>query len=100
MSGYGIALRGFGKAYKTFTKSKKVKNKMTKPGTSSFVTKAPKAKTFKNDPIGDAVKEGVQGTACIGAPAIAITQQLPKEKKKKKKPKTKIPGLKSKKSKS
>ena len=100
MSGVGIALRGFGKAYKTLAKSKKAKDKMTVPRSPSFVAKAPKAKTFKNDPIGDAVKEGVQGTAFIGAPAIAITQQLPKEKKKKKKPKTKIPGLKSKKSKS
>ncbi len=64
MAGLGIAIRGFGKA-----------------------------KILKKDPIGDAVKEGVQGTAFFGAPAVAITQQLPKEKKKKKKPKTKIPGL-------
>jgi hypothetical protein len=96
MSGVGIALKGFGKAYK----SKKAKDKMTIPGTPGFVAKAPKAKTLKNDPIGDAVKQGVQEIAFIGAPAVAITQQLPKGKKKKRKPKTKIPGLKSKKSKS
>ena len=90
----GIQLKGTGKAV---GKGVSVKDKMTVPGTPGFVAKAPKAKTFKNDPIGDAVKEGVQGIAFLGAPFVAMTQQLPKEKKKKKKPKTKIPGLKGKK---
>tara|TARA_R100001163_G_C4912348_1_gene96141 strand:+ start:44 stop:343 length:300 start_codon:yes stop_codon:yes gene_type:complete len=90
----GIQSKGTGKAV---GKGISVKDKMTVPGTPGFVAKSPKAQSLKNDPVGDAVEEGVQGIAFVGAPATAITMQLDKKKKKKKKPKTKIPGLKGKK---
>ena len=96
----GIQVKGTGKAV---SKGVSNKNKMTVPGTPGFVTKAPKAKTFKkDDPIGELAKETMQEIAFFGAPAAAVGMKLDEASKKNKgkkikKPKKKIPGLKGKK---
>ena len=90
----GIQVKGTGKA---------VGKKTPKEKTSPFLTKTPKAKTFKKeDPQGDLAKEIMQEIAFLGAPGATVAIKLDEASKKNKgkkikKPKKKIPGLKGKK---